>query len=710
MSLAERCTRGTMARIAVMGVLVAACGIAGCGQPPPERPEGQPAVAVQAVATGDLDAITARGTLRLARRRWASFETLPRQGLPAEAYFRLAEEFAGRRGLAVEWRTFDGFDALIPAVRDGLADVAVSNITVTEARARAVAFTTPVTRTREWLLGRRPASSAPGAPLSSYAGRTFGIPRGTAYLDSMTRYMPQAPVIELAAGLDPHQVLEALEAGSFDATIMDGVVARGLTATSETVEQLAVLPGSRDLAWAIRHDSPQLLDALDTFLEERLLAGGDAPARQDLEGVRTAGRLRMLTLNGPGTYYLWRGELLGFEYELMQAFAQSLGVVLEVVVAPHRADLLPWLEAGRGDVISAGLTATAARRAAGQTFSKPYLRVHEVFVSRAPLESVESLAGQRVTVQEGSSFVESLETLQRDVHFEVERSGLESEGLIQTVAEGGVDITLADSHIAELEAAFDERLALGPRLPVERGLAWVVRPDQPALLAALNDFIEARYRGYEYNVLRNKYFRNARRMQRQRDHRLVGEELSPYDDLVKAVATEHDLDWRLVVSQMYQESGFDPREVSAAGARGLMQVMPRTARDVGVAADALADPGQGIAAGVRYLSWTRERFESLPLRERHWFALAAYNAGVGHVRDARRLARIKGWDTARWFDHVEHAMLLLAEREYAREAVYGYVRGSEPVRYVGEIRERYRAYLGHLEALREAPEAPASSR
>ncbi len=710
MSRAEQCTRGTMARIAVMGVLVAACGIAGCGRPPPERPEGQPAVAAQAVATGDLDAITARGTLRLARRRWASFQTLPRQGLPAEAYFQLAEEFARRRGLAVEWRTFDGFDALIPAVRDGLADVAISNITVTEARARAVAFTTPVTRTREWLLGMRQATSAPGAPLSSYSERTFGIPRGTAYLDSMTRYLPQAPLIELAAGLDPHQVLEALEAGSFDATIMDGVVARGLVATSGNVERLTVLPGSRDLAWAVRHDSPQLRGALDAFLEERLLAGGDAPARQDLEGIRTVGRLRMLTLNGPGTYYLWRGELLGFEYELMQAFARSLGAVLEVVVAPDRADLLAWLEAGRGDVISAGITATPGRRAAGQIFSKPYLSVHEVFVSRAPLESVQSLAGRRVTVQEGTSFVETLEALRHQVAFEIEASPVESEALIHAVAAGRTDITLADSHIAELEAAFDEGIALGPHLPGERGLAWVVRPDQPVLLAALNDFIEAQYRGYEYNVLRNKYFRNARRMQRQRDHRLVGEELSPYDDLVKEVATEHDLDWRLVVSQMYQESGFDPREVSPAGARGLMQVMPRTASEVGVAADALADPGQGIAAGVRYLSWTRERFESLPLGERHWFALAAYNAGVGHVRDARRLAGNKGWDTARWFDHVEHAMLLLAEREYAREAVHGYVRGSEPVRYVEEIRERYRAYLGHLEVLREAPEVSGSSR
>ncbi len=696
--------------MAVFGVLLGAYGgLAGCREPVQEAPQTQPPVAVQAVATGDLDAITARGTLRLARRRWAGFETLPRQGLPAESYFRLAEAFATRRGLTVEWLTFDGFDALIPSVRDGLADVAVANITITESRAREVAFTTPLTHTREWLIGRADPGIEDGADLSAFSNLTFGIPMGTAYLESMARHLPAARVMELQAGLDPQQVLEALEAGSFDATLMDGVVARALVAGSSKVRRLAELPEPRDLAWAVRRDNPRLLEALEAFLEERHLRGADAVGRRDLEAIVASGRLRMLTLNGPGTYYLWRGELIGFEYELMKAFAESLGVMLEVVVAPHRADLLPWLEAGRGDVISAGVTATEARRGAGQTFSTPYLLVHETFVSRAPLESFQSLAGRRVIVQEGASFMDSLEALRRDVHFEIELSALDSEVLIRRVADGRADLTLADSHVAELEGAFDQRLALGPRLPGERALGWLVRPDQPALLRALNEFIEARYRGYEYNVLRNKYFRNTRRMQRQRDDRVVGEQLSPYDDLVKPVAAEHEFDWRLVVSTMYQESGFDPQQVSPAGARGLMQVMPRTAREVGIAADALTDPVQGIVAGVRYLSWTRERFESLPVGERHWFALAAYNAGVGHVRDARRLARARGWDAARWFDHVEHAMLLLSEREHARQAVHGYVRGWEPVRYVKEIRQRYRAYLGHLEGLREASEVSGSS-
>ena len=535
------------------------------------------------------------------------------------------------------------------------------------------------------------------------AGRTFGIPAATAYVESAARYLPDAAVVELPAGTDPHEVIEGLEAGDFDATIMDAVVARPIIAAAEGIARLATLPTPRDLAWAVRSDNPELRRALDAFLAE----GSSCAApmrRRTATSPRFAPpvRLRMLTLNGPGTYYLWRGELVGFEYELMRAFADSIGVALEVVVAADRTELMPWLAAGRGDVVSAGVTATEERRRAGMIFSTPYLLVQEVFVSGAPVGSLAELAGRRVTVQHGTSFVGTLEALRSEVDLEIQGSDADSEALIRAVAEARTELTLADSHVAELEAAFDERLSIGPRLPEEQGLAWVVRPDQTELLAALNAFIAERYRGYDYNVLRNKYFRNDRRMRRQREHRVEGEQLSPFDDLVKAAAAEHEFDWRLVVSQMYQESGFDPREVSPAGARGLMQVLPRTAREVGVEADALTDPARGIEAGVRYLSWTRERFDALPPTDRQWFALAAYNAGVGHVRDARRLATVKGWDRERWFEHVEQAMLLLAEREYARQAVYGYVRGSEPVRYVEQIRDRYRAYLGHFEVLREA--------
>ena len=173
----------------------------------------------------------------------------------------------------------------------------------------------------------------------------------------------------------------------------------------------------------------------------------------------------------------------------------------------------------------------------------------------------------------------------------------------------------------------------------------------------------------------------------------------PFDLIVRPLAEDAGFDWRLIVAQMYQESGFEPDRVSFAGAEGLLQVLPRTARDLGVDADKLARPEVGIAGGIGYLSWTRQRFPDLPVGEQLWFALGAYNAGVGHVRDGQRLARRLGLDGSLWFDNVELAMLKLAEPEFARESVYGYVRGSEVTRYVREIRDRYRAYVDHFDRL-----------
>jgi Predicted soluble lytic transglycosylase fused to an ABC-type amino acid-binding protein len=143
---------------------------------------------------------------------------------------------------------------------------------------------------------------------------------------------------------------------------------------------------------------------------------------------------------------------------------------------------------------------------------------------------------------------------------------------------------------------------------------------------------------------------------------------------------------------MYQESKFNPQAESFAGALGLFQVMPRTAKELEVPLP--FTPESGIYAGIRYLDWARDRFEpTLPLEERLWFTLAAYNAGFGHVNDARRLARQQGLDGDRWFGHVEHAMLMLSKRQFYTKARFGYVRGTEPVNYVRQIRNRYYAYL-----------------
>ncbi|MDH5729462.1 MAG: transporter substrate-binding domain-containing protein [Gammaproteobacteria bacterium] len=411
----------------------------------------------------------------------------------------------------------------------------------------------------------------------------------------------------------------------------------------------------------------------------------------------------MLTRNNASTYFLWRGELLGFEYELAKDFAKHLGVRLELVVPPQRDLLVPWLLQGKGDLIAASLTIDKSKEKQGIRYSRFYNKVNEVIVGRVgekAIESLQDIGHRTIVVRRSSAYWQTLQRLkEQGISLQVEAAPeeMETEEIISKVAEGEYDLTIADRHIFEIELTWrdDVKQLYEFDEPVKHG--WVVRKEDENLLNEVNAYLKKKYRGKFYNLLVEKYFKDKHRMVRLQKERVDGnseaaDQLSPYDDVVKHFAKQYQFDWRLIVAQMYQESRFDPRAKSWVGARGLMQVMPRTARQLGF--KDLHRPEQGIHSGLKYMDWIRDRFEDdIPVKDRMWFVLAAYNAGVGHVRDARILARRMGWQSNRWFGHVEKAMLLLSRRKYARKSRHGYVRGREPVNYVKEISARYEAYL-----------------
>lgn len=638
-------------------------------------------------------AIRERGTLRLVRRSWQEFDTLPAQGLPAESYRQLAEGFAERHGLSVEWLLAENLGELLAAIEEGRADISIANITITPQRQQHVAFSLPLTHSREWLVGVAEDG-------------VFGVAEHSTYVDSLAEHFPQAVPKLVPSTASPETFLDLIESGSIDATLMDEAAARTIIKASPKIRKLRELPEVKHHAWAFRRGDAALKKALDDYLLERHVFD-EEPQIRDWPAVLSSRRLRLLTLNTATTYYLWRGERLGYEYEMIRAFAEQHDLQLEVAIAPEIGELFDGLEAGRGDVIAAGLTPTAQRAANGLAFTHPYLYVRETFVTAGqPIETLADLAGRRVTVNPHTTYATTLKELAAGPAFETIFAKRTTEALLDAVAGGEIDVTLADSHRAELAATYHPNLSLGAAFD-QRGLAWAVRQENQELLKRLDRFVREGYRGYHFNVLYNKYFVNQRRMVRQREQRVTGDALSPYDHIVKPLAEEAGIDWRLIVSQMYQESAFDPNRVSFAGAVGLLQVLPRTAIEVGADSAQLKDPHVGIRAGIRYLAWTRDRFPDLPAGQRLLFALASYNAGIGHVRDGRRLAKRLGLNDALWFDHVETTMLKLAEPEYARQAVHGYVRGSEVVRYVREIHDRYRAYRDHFRMMETNPLPPA---
>ncbi|HEX5678293.1 MAG TPA: transporter substrate-binding domain-containing protein [Alcanivorax sp.] len=655
------------------------------------------------IETGDLEALRERGQLRLLAPRFDEEQALVRDGVPLQEFRDQAERLARSLGLTPRWVYADSVDSLDDMLIAGRGDLIVTNYSVTESRQEKMDFCTPVAVIREYLV--LPEGRA-GDSVEDLGEIRIAVPRGTAYqetaLELADQYDPvSVEVVE--AGLSDVELLEGVASGTFQSAIIDGNTLDGLLRSFDEVRKGPVVNPRRHIAWAVRGDSTDLRAAVNQFLvSHRVRTSVRSEVLRDWAAIKKNGVLRVITSNNPASYFLWRGELMGFDYDLIRHFAKQHDLRVRMVVRESASQMFEALQVGAGDVIAGAMTVTESRKARGWHFSNRYLEVHEQIIGDAddePFESVQELAGRTVVVAPDSAFMGTLEALREqgiDVRIEP-REGATTEMLIQSVVDGEIDLTVADSHVAALESTYREDLRTLWTLEGSRDIAWVVRDDQSQLVSKLNAYINRNYRGLFYNVTFNRYFKESKTIRIHEEYRVeAGKAISPYDDLAKEYALKYDFDWRLLVSQMYQESRFNPDAVSFAGARGLMQVMPRTARQFGF--DNLHDPEQSVAAGSAYLEWLEERFpQRLGMAQKIYFGLAAYNAGHGHVEDARRLAQRLGKNPDLWFGHVEEAMLLLSQPRYARQARFGYVRGSEPVKYVREIRNRYLGYVQFTE-------------
>jgi membrane-bound lytic murein transglycosylase F len=560
-------------------------------------------------------------------------------------------------------------------------------------------------------VGKRGAAELPRKP-EQLAGRTVHVRASSSFAESLQALAKdKAPglVIEpVPENIDPEELVYQVSRGERPLTVADSHLLKAIEAYNPDVERLFSIAEGRQIAWAVRQENPELKLALDSFITEHALTEyADERFTGDLEAIRKRGVLRVLTRNNPVTYFLHRGEQHGFDYELSKAAADALGVRLEVVVPPSRDLLIPWLKEGRGDVIAALLTVTP-ERLKDVAFSRPYLYVDEVLVQRTAgpkLASLAELKGQKIHVRKSSSYYTTLLALQKQYGpFEIvlEPEEFETEVVLDRVADGEIPFTVAGSHLLQAEQAWQDGLEAAFPLPVEgaptskegsRALAFAVRKDSVKLKGFLDGFVKKMYRGTLYNMWRKRYFENSHRVAQAKEERTeVSGTLSPFDSIFQSYSSQYGMDWRLMAAQSYQESHFDPKLKSWVGAIGLFQVMPATGKSLGFRN--LEDPDQGTHAGVMYMQQLVGRFEpEIPFKHRLRFALASYNAGYGHVQDARRIAKEKGWNPNKWFGNVEKAMLLLAQPEYYRRARYGYCRGTEPVKYVSEIQNRYTSYV-----------------
>lgn len=458
-----------------------------------------------------------------------------------------------------------------------------------------------------------------------------------------------------------------------------------------------------------------------TFVDSFLRKMNSEPSFvADLNEIIARDTLRAITTYSSTTYFLYRGQPMGYEYELAKRFADYLDVELKMIIAEDLDDILDLLNTGKGDIVTNNLTITSERRTVVD-FSYPLNFTHQVLVQRKPanwrkmkLHTIEKelvrnpieLIGLDIHVREKSSYTSRLFNLQEELGGEINIKYLDgtitTDDIMKMVSQGEIDYTIADNNIAQINAAYYQNLDIRTTVGVMQQLAWAVRKSSPNLLKKLNQWIKNERKSSEFYVIYNKYYKNTRAFTTRVKSDFYSREsnkISEYDAQIKKGANKLNWDWRFLASQVYQESRFDPKEKSWAGAVGLMQLMPKTAKSYGF--QKLTNPNINIKAGVAHLTYLNNYWKKhiADSSERVKFILASYNAGQNHVQDARRLAELRGLNPNVWYNETEKAMLLKSQKKYFNnpKVYYGYCRGEEPVNYVKEIYERYYYYTEFIE-------------
>ncbi len=429
--------------------------------------------------------------------------------------------------------------------------------------------------------------------------------------------------------------------------------------------------------------------------------GSASPGVDSLTRVQQQGELRILTRNTPSTYFQDRSDAAGFEYELSSLFARELGVTPRLESLDNIEQLFQALQDPVPALVAAGLTSTPEREQLA-LFSLGYLDVVPQVIyhtgSSMPRRPAD-LAGKRILVLRDSVHADRLRLLQRELpllEFE-ESDAVESVDLLRMVNDRLIDITLVNSNELAMHQVYFPNIRkafnLEPDIQLQWALSLPARADDHSLLDAANQFLQQARTEGRIDRLVERYYGHLDVMGYVGANAFakhLQQRLPDYEAMFRQYAAEFGLDWRLLAAVGYQESHWDPQARSKTGVRGLMMLTGNTAREMGVK-DRL-DPRQSIEGGARYLALMLERLpDSIQYPERYWFALAAYNVGLGHLEDARKLTVQAGLDPDSWVD-VRSILPRLSQKQWYSQTRYGFARGGEPVHFVNNIR-RYHDIL-----------------
>jgi membrane-bound lytic murein transglycosylase F len=435
---------------------------------------------------------------------------------------------------------------------------------------------------------------------------------------------------------------------------------------------------------------------------------------RDFEEIMTRGSLVVATSNNPSDYFLFKGEPLGFQLELLEELGNFLGLKIEAVVCKDPSDMIKMLRSGQCDMIASSLNLSEGITDFNVT-SIPILKTDLFLVQRKSqmdtksivnkklIRDIRELEGKNVYVPVMSTQVDVINQINQGLnnHIKiVELSNTSQEKLVEQVSDGSIQYTICNSMLAESYRNHFPALDFNTLVKRAEPISWTFSKSSPLMIDKINKWLYDYKSSTRYALLMDKYFNKQNRLAGSPARYDIYPEkrISEYDGLLKKYSRQINWDWRLLASLICQESRFLPNVRSYRGAYGLMQMMPATREHFGL--DSTATPEEQIKAGVKYIKFLDNHFAaSIPdQKERINFILAAYNIGPGHIIDAQKLAGKFGKNPCKWFKNVDSCLLSKSDPKQYNDPVvqFGYCSGVETFRFVKEILSRYKKYKNEI--------------
>lgn len=420
--------------------------------------------------------------------------------------------------------------------------------------------------------------------------------------------------------------------------------------------------------------------------------------------------LRVATLYGPLSYFYFRDDTMGYDYSLAKEFAEAKGMILDITVTPSLESAIELLDSMKIDMIAYEVPETKEYKKlvynCGPEFFNAQVLLQNTKGNDSIIKDVTQLVGREVWVEKNSKYHHRIENLNEelgggiDIRI-IDRDTITNEEIIEMVSKKEIPLSIIDSDIGKLNKKYYPEIDINVEVSFAQRSTWAVSNSMKWLGDTLTAWFNAEGTQRENEILLKRYFELSKAEPTVNIDALLKEgRVSPYDEIFKRHSARIGWDWRLLAAISYAESRFNNDVVSWAGARGIMQVMPSTARGHGVSPDSLVNPEISIKLAADILAATEKslRKHVTNTSELKMMSVAAYNSGVAHILDAITLARKYGKDPNVWYDNVETGLTMKSDEKYFKDpdVKYGYFGGRQTIRYVKNVFDYYENIKKHI--------------